>query len=457
MEELVPTAITIVSSTLLGALTLLLAVQIAALVLLPRARSGKSADGSAAASRGIPITLLLAGAAIAGVRFSGIELQVPQAVIGFGVGYVLALLQFLAGFAAEQRPPSAESSGGAVRAGAGPVALAKPAVAGLFLPIFVASALAVLAGTGADAMASRLAPPSAGPSPTSETVVLDVFRNGAGLVLSDDKTIDCGSICRGGYGLGRQIVLTATAADDTVFVGWDGDCKGSGKCELTLDRAHRVTAIFDLPSLTITVAGKGRGIVHGTTEGLDCPALNCKFAAKKGTTTVLTATSHFGSMLTGWGVSTCPPTSRTCRITLDASKSLSVSFDPVPSLPGDLARYCDTTDAKVSKTAAVGQPLQLTACFQRAGGVRWIEKTPTDVLLVSCCPLEPSQPVYTPAAPEVSVVAPSTEVVRFSFEIVFNEPGELVVEAMLVHQNGAPVPGGTVTFLISVRERQQVR
>lgn len=68
--------------------------------------------------------------------------------------------------------------------------------------------------------------------------------SGAGTVVSAPDGIDCGSTCEAVFGNGTSVVLTATAASGSTFVGWSGgNCTGTGTCTVSTDAT--VTATFN--------------------------------------------------------------------------------------------------------------------------------------------------------------------------------------------------------------------
>ena len=68
---------------------------------------------------------------------------------------------------------------------------------------------------------------------------------GTGRVTSDPFGIDCGTTCTAKYDAVTSVSLTATAAAGSKFVGWSGDCSGTGTCTLGMGQARAVTATFD--------------------------------------------------------------------------------------------------------------------------------------------------------------------------------------------------------------------
>ncbi|HYD40498.1 MAG TPA: cellulase family glycosylhydrolase [Anaeromyxobacter sp.] len=70
---------------------------------------------------------------------------------------------------------------------------------------------------------------------------------GSGTVTSSPAGIDCGTTCSASYGGNAVVVLTATAASGSTFVGWSGACTGAAAtCSVTMNAARTVTATFDV-------------------------------------------------------------------------------------------------------------------------------------------------------------------------------------------------------------------
>jgi hypothetical protein len=86
-----------------------------------------------------------------------------------------------------------------------------------------------------------------------ETFLLSVSKpgTGSGTVTSAPAGIDCGSACSALYEHSTEIELSAVAAPGSEFVMWTGACSGSGACEVTLDSARTVSAIFDSIPLAV--------------------------------------------------------------------------------------------------------------------------------------------------------------------------------------------------------------
>jgi large repetitive protein len=203
-----------------------------------------------------------------------------------------------------------------------------------------------------------------------ETFPLSASRagTGEGNVHSDPAGIDCGTDCSEDYPSATSVTLTATPASGSRFVGWSGDCIGSGVCTVTMDAARSVTATFDIAvarELTVALSGDSRpgasygeaapdyaqGRVTSTPAGIDCtwslvqlqgPAQggDCAETLDDGILVTLTAQpaavskydggmfyrdSSEQSVFTGWG-GACTGAEPTCTVTMSEARDVSATF-----------------------------------------------------------------------------------------------------------------------------------
>jgi len=98
---------------------------------------------------------------------------------------------------------------------------------------------------------------------TYKTENLNVSKagTGTGLVISADTHINCGSSCNYTYNYGDNTILTATPDPGNIFVGWSGDCSGTGTCNLSMTTNKNAIATFDITAFIITaIAGQNGSI-----------------------------------------------------------------------------------------------------------------------------------------------------------------------------------------------------
>ena len=79
--------------------------------------------------------------------------------------------------------------------------------------------------------------------------------SGSGTVRSNGGEIDCGPTCSAPFAA-VPVQLTATAAPGSTFVGWSGDCSGTGACTVTMDASRSVTANFAALCVVPKLKGK---------------------------------------------------------------------------------------------------------------------------------------------------------------------------------------------------------
>ena len=152
---------------------------------------------------------------------------------------------------------------------------------------------------------------------------------GSGTVTSSPGGIDCGPTCSAAYDAGTPVTLTATPATGSVFSGWSGACSGTGKCDLTMDKAKAVVATFTaIPeTLSVSKSGTGSGTVVSSPAGLRCGS-TCSVEFDFGTNVTLTVTPATGSYFTGWS-GDCSGTSA-CTVSMTRARSVSASFSLLP-------------------------------------------------------------------------------------------------------------------------------
>ena len=180
-----------------------------------------------------------------------------------------------------------------------------------------------------DAAKSVSANFTANPGPFTLTVAKS--GTGTGTVTSTPSGISCGATCSASFANGTVVSLTAAPDSGSTFAGWSGACSGTGACSVTMDAAKSVSANFTANpgpfTLTVAKTGTGTGTVASSPAGISC-GTTCSASFASGTVVSLTAAPDSGSTFAGWG-GACSGTGA-CSVTMDAAKSVSVTFTANP-------------------------------------------------------------------------------------------------------------------------------
>jgi streptogramin lyase len=150
-------------------------------------------------------------------------------------------------------------------------------------------------------------------------------------------TISTGS-CTTTYLNSTTVTLTAaTVSTDFPFVGWLGDCTGTGTCVLNMSTPHNVTAIFSqVPLIQVFIDALPGGNVTASlldyARSSGCTSSpNCLLIYPTGTFVSFTATPLPGFVFAGWAVGACSGSGTgTCNVTITAETFVNASFAVAP-------------------------------------------------------------------------------------------------------------------------------
>lgn len=165
----------------------------------------------------------------------------------------------------------------------------------------------------------------------NETFTLTVNRTGENpaAVRSSPAGIDCGGDCSERYAAGTRVSLDLVSGAGTNFLGWSGDCGGTGACSVVMSQDRSVTARFKEPApnppvaLTVALAGAGSGTVTGA--GLNCPG-TCSASQAAGSTVTIEARAGGASVFSGWS-GDCGGASDNCTLVMSQARTARARFD----------------------------------------------------------------------------------------------------------------------------------
>ncbi|MBZ4193557.1 MAG: right-handed parallel beta-helix repeat-containing protein [Candidatus Contendobacter sp.] len=153
---------------------------------------------------------------------------------------------------------------------------------------------------------------------------------GLGTVTSAPAGINCGPSCTGqsaNFTSGSAILLTATPAVGSTFVGWTGCtplAANPRQCMVIMNTARIVTVRFNRPVLTVTKTGSG--LVSSAPSGIAC-GLVCAAPFNLNATVTLTATPAPGFGFGSWRGCTPLANRQQCTVTMNQSKTATAVFE----------------------------------------------------------------------------------------------------------------------------------
>ena len=158
---------------------------------------------------------------------------------------------------------------------------------------------------------------------------LTISKTGTGSGTITGTGISCGDTCGGDYSSGTTVVMTATAAQGSVFTGWSGaGCSGTAPCTVTMDADQTLTATFATNTVILSLNQTGSGTITGTPGNITCGA-TCSSSVTAGPTVTLTATPNMGYYFESWS-GACSG-SETCSLNMTAAQSVTANFVAIPS------------------------------------------------------------------------------------------------------------------------------
>jgi hypothetical protein len=157
--------------------------------------------------------------------------------------------------------------------------------------------------------------------------------DGDGTVTSNPAGVDCGLTCSSKFQSGTNVILTATAGDNSFFAGWSGEgCSGTGTCAVSMTQARNVTATFNLVPRHLTVTVIGNGTVNDSPGPINCTGPQpdtgqCQNDYEHGTDVDLIATPAANWAFTGWS-GACTG-SLDCFVSMVQDQTVTATFERI--------------------------------------------------------------------------------------------------------------------------------
>jgi hypothetical protein len=178
------------------------------------------------------------------------------------------------------------------------------------------------------------------PDDDALTLEVEVGGDGDGRVVSSTSGIDCGEACAASFPRDTRVVLRAIPGKGSRFPGWnDPACAtaGDSTCTIRLATSRTVRARFtdgtsppQQTSYELEVHVQGNGTVSSEPGEIPACATACVASFPAGEVVVLKPSPSAGHRLREWGEACTGSPLDACRLTLDASMSAALVFEPIP-------------------------------------------------------------------------------------------------------------------------------
>jgi hypothetical protein len=179
---------------------------------------------------------------------------------------------------------------------------------------------------------------SASVTMAKDSYTLNVSKTGQGTVTSNPAGISIGTSGAsdsGTFTAGTAVTLTAIPSEGWQITDWGGACNSvsadSNQCVVNMDADKSASVTMEQNLLTLSVSKTGQGTVASNPAGISIGTSGTADSGvfTFGTQVTLTATPSVGWRITDWGgaCNSVPASSNQCVISMDASKSASVTME----------------------------------------------------------------------------------------------------------------------------------
>lgn len=141
--------------------------------------------------------------------------------------------------------------------------------------------------------------------------------------LVSPSAFECAQPCTLELDQGVAATLTAAPRAGARFVRWLGACTGTGFCQVTLDAARAVTAVFAAATFRLTASVSGKGTVSSAPGGVACP-VRCSSSFRADSSVRLRPKAAAGFRFVSWA-GACRGTGA-CVVKMSQNRSVKATF-----------------------------------------------------------------------------------------------------------------------------------
>ena len=154
---------------------------------------------------------------------------------------------------------------------------------------------------------------------------VDISTNKGGIVYSSENSIFCIDECTSTYLDKSELKLSAKALDGYEFLGWSGDCIGSGlDCILPVDSKKNINANFESKDYELIVDPPKGGRVISSPKGINC-GKKCRATFNRNQIVKVVAIPSYGHRFNGW-LQSCGGTKASCIINSHNNSPIHAEF-----------------------------------------------------------------------------------------------------------------------------------
>ena len=176
-----------------------------------------------------------------------------------------------------------------------------------------------------------------------------------GSIHSKDGSLACEDSCKFNVAEAMIVDIIATPEYGYAFKNWQGDCTGTGACQMTIDGAKVITVNFEAkPIFTLNTSNSSGGSISLKDGTLACAADTvCNFNIVENEAVIIKPLPARGYIFTGW-TGACTGISG-CNLTMSANQSVVATFIKIPTDTGKILSLQMSTGGSIALADALGE------------------------------------------------------------------------------------------------------